>query len=75
MAVALMVDPGALVGVTEDYDNYLVLVRVKPGVPFVYYMGAAWDKGLDFHSRAEWDRYVAEQKPDFDPLPQRASRR
>ncbi|MES2449609.1 MAG: DUF4861 family protein [Pseudomonadota bacterium] len=67
MAVALMVDPKALVGVTEDYENYLVLVRVQPGAPFVYYMGAAWDKGLDFHNRAEWDRYVAEQKPDFDP--------
>ncbi len=44
MAVALMVDPKALVDVTEDYDNYLVLVRVQPGVPFVYYMGGAWDK-------------------------------
>lgn len=66
MAVALMVDPKALVGVTEDYDNYLVLVRVQPGVPFVYYMGGTWDKGLDFHSRAEWDAYVAGQKPDFD---------
>jgi hypothetical protein len=66
IAVALMVDPKALVGVTEDLDNYLVLVRVQPGTPFVYYMGAAWDKGLDFHSKAEWDRYVAGQKPDFD---------
>jgi hypothetical protein len=66
MAVALMVDPKALVGVTEDYDDYLVLVRVQPGVPFVYYMGAAWDKGLDFHNRAEWDSYVAGQAPDFD---------
>jgi hypothetical protein len=68
MAIALMVDPTALVDVTEDYDNYLVLVRVQPGAPFVYYMGGAWDKGLDFHDRAEWDRYVAGQKPDFDPL-------
>ena len=66
IAVALMVDPKALVGVTQDYDNYLVLVRVQPGVPFVYYMGAAWDKGLDFHNRAEWEAYVAAQKPDFD---------
>ena len=66
IGVALMVDPKALVGVSEDFDNYLVLVRVQPGTPFVYYMGAAWDKGLDFHSKAEWERYVAEQKPDFD---------
>jgi hypothetical protein len=38
-----------------------------PGKPFVYYMGAAWDKGLDFHSRAEWEAYVQAQKPSFDP--------
>jgi hypothetical protein len=44
-----------------------VLVKVTPGKPFVYYMGAAWDKGLDFHSRADWDAYVFAQKPDFNP--------
>jgi hypothetical protein len=67
MAIALMVDPGAVVEVRQDFDNYLVLIQVQPGKPFVYYMGAAWDKGLDFHSAAEWDAYVANQKPDFDP--------
>ena len=24
-------------------------------------------KGLDFRTEAQWDAYVAEQKPDFDP--------
>lgn len=67
MAIALMVDPKSVVEVRQDFDNYLVLVRVEPGKPFVYYMGAAWDKGLDVHSAAEWDAYVAAQKPDFDP--------
>ena len=67
MAIALMVDPKAVVEVRQDFDNYLVLVKVEPGKPFVYYMGAAWDKGLDFHSAAEWDAYVTSQKPDFDP--------
>lgn len=67
MAIALMVDPKAVVEVRQDFDNYLVLIKVEPGKPFVYYMGAAWDKGLDFHSAAEWDAYVAAQKPDFDP--------
>jgi len=32
------------VEVRQDFDNYLVLIRVEPGKPFVYYMGAAWDK-------------------------------
>ncbi|PZR32846.1 MAG: DUF4861 domain-containing protein [Caulobacter segnis] len=67
MAIALMVDPKSVVEVRQDFDNYLVLIKVEPGKPFVYYMGAAWDEGLDFHSSAEWDAYVAEQKPDFDP--------
>jgi hypothetical protein len=67
MAVAVMVDPKALVEVREDHDNYLILLKVEPGKPFVYYAGAAWDKGLDFHDRAGWEAYVRAQKPDFDP--------
>ncbi|ATC31915.1 DUF4861 domain-containing protein [Caulobacter vibrioides] len=67
MAIALMVDPKSVVEVRQDFDNYLMLIKVEPGKPFVYYMGAAWDKGLDFHSAAEWNAYVAAQKPDFDP--------
>lgn len=67
MGVAVMVDPKAIVGFKEDFDNYLVLVKVQPGKPFVYYEGAAWDKGLDFHSEGEWRDYVKAQKPDFDP--------
>ncbi|MFZ0266897.1 DUF4861 family protein [Caulobacter sp.] len=67
MGIALMVDPKALIEVRQDGDNYLVLIKVEPGKPFVYYMGAAWDKGLDFHDRAGWEAYVKGQTPDFDP--------
>ncbi|MBB3874284.1 DUF4861 family protein [Sphingomonas aquatilis] len=67
MGVALMVDPAAIAGVTEDYDNYLVLVTVMPGKPFVYYMGAAWDRGPDIHDRAQWQAYVDAQTPSFLP--------
>jgi len=67
MGIALMVDPKALVEVRQDADNYIVLIKVEPGKPFVYYMGAAWDKGLDFHDRAGWETYVKAQTPDFDP--------
>ena len=54
-------------GFAEDADNYLVLLRVTPGQPFVYYMGSAWDGGLDFPNRQAWDAFVATQTPDFDP--------
>jgi rhamnogalacturonyl hydrolase YesR len=67
MGVALLIDPAMIVDVKEDADNFLVLIRVQPGKPFVYYMGAAWDKGLDFHSKAEWIAYALAQSPNFDP--------
>ncbi|MGH1558824.1 DUF4861 family protein [Caulobacter segnis] len=67
MAIALMVDPKSVVEVRQDFDNYLVLIKVEAGKPFVHYAGAAWDKGLDFHTPAEWDAYVAGAKADFDP--------
>ena len=65
MGLALMVDPATVTGFVQDADNFLILVKVTPGKPFVYYSGGCWDKGLDFHSRAEWESYVADQKPSF----------
>lgn len=65
MAGAIIVDPAAFAGFAEDADNYLVLVRVTPGRPFVYYGGAAWDRGGDFATRESWETYVAAQRPDF----------
>jgi hypothetical protein len=67
MAIAVLVDPKSLVEVRQDFENYLVLIKVEPGKPFVYYMGATWDKAPDFHDRAGWEAYVRDQKVDFDP--------
>lgn len=74
MAAAVIVDPVAFAGFTEDADNYLILVRAVPGRPFVYYAGAAWDGGDDFKDAVAWDAYVAAQQPDFQPLASAASR-
>lgn len=65
MAVAVLVDPAMLAGVTGDADNHLILLTVTPGEPFVYYMGAAWDRGSGFQSEQAWQAHVAEQRPDF----------
>lgn len=65
MAAAVIVDPAAFAGFAEDADNYLILVRVTPGKPFVYYSGAAWDRGGDFATRDAWEAYVAAQHADF----------
>ena len=67
MAAAVMVDPAAFVGFAEDADNYLILVRVTPGKPFVYYAGAAWSGGPDFKREPDWHAYVQQQHPDFKP--------
>ncbi|WP_255247003.1 DUF4861 family protein [Sphingopyxis sp. GW247-27LB] len=67
MAAAVIVDPAAFAGFAEDADNYLILVRVAPGKPFVYYSGAAWGKGGDFAGQADWSSYVDAERPDFRP--------
>jgi rhamnogalacturonyl hydrolase YesR len=67
MGTAVLVDPASVVDIVGDADNNLILVKVMPGKPFVYYAGAAWDQGLDFHSEQEWEAYVKAQVPNFDP--------
>lgn len=67
MAAAVIVDPAVFAGFAEDSDNYLILVRVQPGRPFVYYSGAAWDRGGDFATQADWNGYVDAQRADFRP--------
>ncbi len=67
MAAAVIVDPAAFAGFADDADNHLILVRVAPGRPFVYYAGAAWDQSGHFATREAWNSYVAAQRPDFRP--------
>ena len=65
LGIAILVDPAMVEGFAQDADNYLILVRVTPGVPFRYYMGSAWDHGLDFPTREAWETFVAAQNPEF----------
>lgn len=68
MAIAIRVDPAMIADIRADADNQLILVRVKPGQPFVYYSGSAWDKGQGgFTTRDKWDAYAAGEKLDFRP--------
>ena len=63
LGIAILVDPAMVEGFAEDAENYLILLRVTPGRPFSYLMGSAWDRGLDFDSRAEWEAFVASHPP------------
>ena len=66
MGVAVLVDPALVADVKQDAENDLLLIRVKPGKPFVYYAGSAWSHGLDFASQEAWEAYVREQRFGFD---------
>ena len=66
MAIAIRVDPAMIAEIRADADNQLVLLRVAPGKPFVYFSGSAWDKGQGgFRTRQAWDAYAAGEKLDF----------
>ncbi|WP_298330353.1 glycoside hydrolase family 88 protein [Asticcacaulis sp.] len=68
IGITIAVDPTMVEGFAEDAENYLILVRVTPGQPFTYYMGSAWDCGLDFKSRDAWDAFVRTQSFAFKPV-------
>ncbi|ESQ87377.1 hypothetical protein ABAC460_20350 [Asticcacaulis sp. AC460] len=65
IGTAIRVDPAMVEAITADADNNLILIRVKPGKPFVYYIGSAWDRGLDFSSREAWEAYFKAENLDF----------
>lgn len=67
MAIAVRVDPSQIVEIRQDSSDYLAIVKINPGRPFVYYSGSAWNKGQDgFATRAAWDAYVRSQNLDFN---------
>lgn len=66
MMIGLRVDPKRIVEIRQDSDNHLVLLKVQPGKPFVYYSGSGWNFGQDrVGDRASWDRLVAAEPVDF----------
>jgi len=68
IGVALLIDPKSIVKViTDDPNQNLIIIKVTPGKPWVYYMGACWSLGLDFHTQPEWEKYAREFKSNFDP--------
>lgn len=67
LGVALLIDPASIERVAADADNRLVLVRVTPGRPFVYYVGSTWSRGIGARTEAAWRGEVAAAIPDFRP--------
>ena len=65
LGVAVLVDPTAVVGVRKDFDNHLILLRVIPDQPFVYYVGSGWSGGRAAFDKAAWQQLVDNQNPSF----------
>jgi rhamnogalacturonyl hydrolase YesR len=43
---------------TISDGNFMALAPIKPGEPWVYYLGAAWSKRAGFETAALWEHYV-----------------
>lgn len=75
MAIAVRVDPSAIVEARDDVDNRMLIVRVTPDKPFVYYSGSAWSLGAGgFTTREKWQAYAAAERLDFS-VPKATGRR
>jgi len=46
-------------GFAEDAQNYLILAKVKSGVPLRHFAGAGWDRSGDFADVSAWEAYLA----------------
>ena len=61
LGTAIIVNPAAFAGFSEDDRNLLVLAKVKSGEPLTYLAGAGWSRAGEFTSKAAWDAYVASE--------------
>lgn len=60
IGLGVVVPPDKIVGFAQEGPNNLILIKVKPGVPFTYLTGACWSKGLDFRTFDQWKSYLGE---------------
>ena len=56
----IVLDPAAIVDVTEADGNYLVVARAPSDGPAVYHAGFGWDRSGDFAGVEDWDRALDE---------------
>jgi len=58
LGTAVIVDPKQFEGFAASGNDQFILVRVKQGTPFTYYVGAAWDGNKLFKEGKDWSNYV-----------------
>lgn len=55
LGTVVVVDPQNLAGYAKTEKEEFVLVRVKSGQPFSYFVGAGWEGNARFGARGSWD--------------------
>ena len=58
LGCGVMVDPAALVDVSEQGGSQLAVMRTPRGRPASWWAGSGWDGSGDFKDAAAWDRYL-----------------
>lgn len=56
--LAIIVDPRAFEGVTEDKLNHVLVLRPGIGAPVSYWAGFAWDRAGKITTADSWNAYV-----------------
>ena len=60
LGIGVIADPASVMDFTVDDRNFLMLTKIDPASPSVYYAGFGWTKSGDFSSLEDWDRYLGE---------------
>jgi unsaturated rhamnogalacturonyl hydrolase len=58
LGCGVVVDPAALVDVSEQGGSQLAVMRTPRGRPASWWAGSGWDGSGDFKDAAAWDRYL-----------------
>ena len=54
----VIAEPASIADFAQDDRNFLVLAKIDPASPSVYYAGFGWTESGDFQTRDDWDRYL-----------------
>ena len=60
LGIGVVSDPASVTNFTQDDHNFLMLTRIDPAAPPVYYAGFGWTRSGDFSNLEDWDRYLGD---------------
>jgi pectinesterase len=60
LGCGVLVDPAQVADLAQDDRNFLIVAKIAPASPSVYYAGFGWTKSGDFATVEDWDRYLSD---------------